>query len=326
MTVKEIKDSLRNYNTDDLYKIIVELYKRIPKKKKEEYNIDKLITNYYEETKKVKEEKNLGFEDLVKEIEYFIDCAKNDLYCSNNNVISKKERTQWRFKPMKYYKELIKIDNNTYKGKTATDLLFQLYSLLSHGAVYLTFSNWDTFRAIQISQTDFLKTVLERKFEHEVTKEDIEKCIDILVLGVDRETLYEDLFYIFGAYSKTNENRIIAIQILEEKVKELKGQLKDKNVKNDWNKNYNIKEKINHYTTMILVLDIYLNNVDEGCKFYIDNYKETDKEVTMYCLLKHLKNFELYEDWVRVYENNKVNYRNILKKEYQAIKKYLKKL
>ena len=28
MTVREIKDSLKNYKTEDLYKIIVELYKR----------------------------------------------------------------------------------------------------------------------------------------------------------------------------------------------------------------------------------------------------------------------------------------------------------
>lgn len=324
MTVKEIKDSLKNYNNDDLYKIIVELYKRIPKKKKEEYNIDKLITNYYEETKKVKEEKNLSFEDLVKEIEYFIDCAKNDLYCSNNNIISKKERTQWRFKPMKYYKELTKIDNNTQKGKIATDLLFQLYSLLSYRAMYLTFSNWDTFRAIQISQTEFLRTVLKRKFEHEVTREDIEKCIDVLILGVDRETLYENLFYIFGAYSKNNENRIIAVDILKSRIKDLQMQLKDKNTKRDYDKIYKIEKKINHYTTIVLVLDIYLNNVDEGCKYYIDNYKERNKEITMYCLLNHLEDFDLYEEWINQYKNNKVDYRNSIKEKYNEIKKYIK--
>lgn len=323
MTVKEIKDSLRNYNNEDLYKIIVELYKRIPKKKKEEYNIDKLITNYYEETKKVKEEKNLSFEDLVKEIEYFIDCAKNDLYCSNNNIISKKERTQWRFKPMKYYKELIKIDNNTYEGKIATDLLFQLYSLLSYGAVYLTFSNWDTFRAILISQTKFLRIVLERIFEHEVTREDIEKCIDVLVLGVDRETLYKDLFYIFGAYSKTNENRVIAVEILKNKIKNLQMQLKDKDIKRNYDKTYKIESIINHYATIVLVLDIYLNNIDEGCKYYIDNYKERNKEITMYCLLNHLEDFDLYEEWIKQYKKNKVDYRNSIKEKYNEIKKYI---
>lgn len=321
MTVKEIKDSLKNYKTEDLYKIIVELYKRIPKKKKDEYNIDKLITNYYEETKKEKEEKVLNFEDLVKDIEYFIECANKGLYSEPNNVISKKERTGWRFKVMRYYKELTNIDNNTHKGYIATDLLIDLYGILSYGTYYLTFSNWDTFKAIQISQTSFLETVLQRKFEHEVTKEDLEKCIDILILGVDRETLYSELFYIFGEASKTKENRALAIQILEDKIKSLQEQLKDKKIKDDRHKNYEIQYKINHYVTIILILYIYLNEIEKGCKYYIKNHKENNNEINMYCLLDHLKHFELYEDWIREYESNKVDYRDSLKKEYNEIKK-----
>ena len=321
MTVKEIKDSLKNYKTEDLYKIVVELYKRIPKKKKDEYNIDNLITNFYEETKK--EEKVLNFEELVKEVEYFIECAKDGLYSEPNNIISKKERTGWRFKAMRYYKELINVDNNTHKGKIATDLLIELYSILSYGTYYLTFSNWDTFRAIQISQTSFLRTVLERKFEYEVTKEELDKITDILILGVDRETLYDELFYIFGEVSKTKENRLLTIQILEEKIKNLQEQLKDKKIKNDWNKSYKIKSKANHYITIILVLYIYLNEIEKGCIYYIKNHKENNDEINMYCLLDHLKHFKLYEDWIREYENNKVDYRDSLKKEYAEFKKKL---
>ena len=40
MLVKELREVLKKYNNDDKDKIITELYKRIPKRVKEDYNID----------------------------------------------------------------------------------------------------------------------------------------------------------------------------------------------------------------------------------------------------------------------------------------------
>ena len=39
---------------------------------------------------------------------YFLDCAKAGYYSSPNKVIPKKERSNWRFKVKRYYKELTK--------------------------------------------------------------------------------------------------------------------------------------------------------------------------------------------------------------------------
>lgn len=57
MKVKELRDTIKEYNIDDLNKIVVELYKRIPKQVKEDYEIDDFIINVKEEKKIVKEEK-----------------------------------------------------------------------------------------------------------------------------------------------------------------------------------------------------------------------------------------------------------------------------
>ena len=40
MKVAEIKEILKKYNNEEKEKIIIELYKRIPKRVKEDYNID----------------------------------------------------------------------------------------------------------------------------------------------------------------------------------------------------------------------------------------------------------------------------------------------
>lgn len=43
MLVKDVRKEIEKYNKLELTEIIVELYKRIPKSKKEEYNIDDFI-------------------------------------------------------------------------------------------------------------------------------------------------------------------------------------------------------------------------------------------------------------------------------------------
>ena len=45
MKVNELREIVKKYNESEKEKIIVELYKRIPKSVKEEYNIDGYISN-----------------------------------------------------------------------------------------------------------------------------------------------------------------------------------------------------------------------------------------------------------------------------------------
>lgn len=243
------------------------------------------------------------------------------LYASPNKIISKKERPKWRFKVKKYYKELINVDVNTQKGKIATDLLLQLYSILSIGTTSLRFSNWDTFRSIQVPQTEFLKTVLDRKMQEEVTKEDIKKCINILTLGVDSDTLTDSLFYIYSDSLNNDKQRLMSIEVLKENIVELQDKLKTKEVKNSWNKQYHIEKDINNFTTLILFLYININQVDDAINFYYKNYIEDSKEILMYCLLEYLEEFELYEEWVREYEKNKVDYRDSINKNILQLRK-----
>ena len=61
MLVKDLRKTLEKYDKKEMTDIIVELYKRLPKKVKEDYDIDKFIEDINNKTKK--EEKNVSFED-----------------------------------------------------------------------------------------------------------------------------------------------------------------------------------------------------------------------------------------------------------------------
>ena len=67
MLVSELRKEIKNYKTKDLEDIIVELYKRVPKYKKEEYNIDDFIKNIKSsKTQTSSKKKGYKFEDRIK--------------------------------------------------------------------------------------------------------------------------------------------------------------------------------------------------------------------------------------------------------------------
>ena len=104
MKVNELREIIKKYKKEEQEKIIVELYKRIPKEKKEEYSIDEFIKNL--DVKVEKEDTQISIESLEKEVTYFLQCASNELYAIPNKIIPKNERSKWRFKVKTFYKQL----------------------------------------------------------------------------------------------------------------------------------------------------------------------------------------------------------------------------
>ena len=54
MLVNELRKEIEKYDKNELKNIIIELYKRIPKNKKEDYNIDEFIKNSKKKTSHLK--------------------------------------------------------------------------------------------------------------------------------------------------------------------------------------------------------------------------------------------------------------------------------
>ena len=312
MKVNELREAIKKYNEKDQEKIIVELYKRIPKRVKEEYGIDDFIINLNNKVEKTG--KNITIEQLEKEVNYFLECANDDLYVKPNKIIPKSERSKWRFKVKTFYKQLNSFLPETEDGKKATDLLKELFIILSYGTHYLTFSSWNTFGAIQISQSEFLKNITLRKLSNGVTKENLEYCIDLLNVQYDPQEYHSTVLYSFEECLKTTDMKYMAIELLKEHAERWKEKCKKES-------NYENKEYLDYFVECIVHIYFELYEIQEGIKYFHKYYISIDKEIKEYILLEMLEEFGFYKEWILEYESNigKIAYRDSLKEKYKEL-------
>lgn len=314
MLVSELKNVIKNYDKLELNSIIVELYKRIPKYKKEEYDIDEFIKNINKQNKIAKKEEPLSFEALAKEINYFISCVDNNLYSSPNKIIPKKDRSNWRFKVKKYYKELINIPESSEDYEMATHFLINIFKRLSIGSSYLLFSNWNTFKAVSIQQSDYYYVLVKRILRN-YSIDNLKECVDLLEIIRDSNELSYDMFEVFLLNLDTYDKKSSALELINEKVIELKEKL---------NKKYDYYIEQNYNDFVLCMAEIYFNmlQIDKGIKYFQKNYIEELKEIKEYVLLNKLEENELFDEWIKEYEKNmnKIKYRESLNEKYQKLK------
>lgn len=314
MKVSELREIIKKYNEEDKEKIIVELYKRIPKRTKEDYNIDNYIMNL--NVKVEKSDKEFTIERLEKEVNYFVECAYSDLYVSPNKIISKSERSKWRFKVKNFYKKLNSFLPTTEDGKKATDLLKDLFIILSFGTHYLTFSSWNTFGAIQISQSEFLMNIVQRKLANGITDDNLSYCIELLNVKYDPQEYHKSILLSFESCLKTADARYMAIELLKKQVLLWKEKYRQKD-------SYENETYVNYFVECIIDIYIELCEVKNGISYFHKQYINRDKEIKEYILLEKLEEYGLYKEWILEYEKHleKIDYRNELKEKYKEYKK-----
>lgn len=317
MLVSELRKEIEKYDKNELKNIIVELYKRIPKNKKEDYNIDEFIKDI--KKNKTSTKKEISFEDLQKEIIYFLQLVDNDYYAIPNKIVSKKERSSWRFKVKRYYKDLNNILPDSENGNSATILLIEIFKRLSIGSNRLLFINWETFRALGVSQGKYYDTILKRILYNEYTKDNLEKCIDLLDVLKDPYELSYNMFWVFISNLKTINNKEISLELLADKVTALKVNLKG--AKNSHEK-YDITENINNYVECILEIYLTMNEYECAIAYFQKNYIKDNKEVKEYILLQKLEKLDLTKEWIKEYEsNNNIKFRDSIIEKYTKLKK-----
>lgn len=136
MLVSELRELLKKYTEEDLRLLVSEMYKSMPKKLREDKDIDELLkdVNAYVRIGKVEktQDKQINIEKIKPQIELFIEYAYKQYYFAPNNNIHKKERPKWRFVVKAYIKDLQDVRVEGTEGETATVLLTKLYEMLSY--------------------------------------------------------------------------------------------------------------------------------------------------------------------------------------------------
>lgn len=153
--------------------------------------------------------------------------------------------------------------------------------------------------------------IMKRILASGYTKENIILCMSLLDVEIDPYGSSRCMFNNFCANLKKEDVKILVIELIKEKLVDLKKKIKD----------YDSKVKVNAYS--ICVADIYISmgEIDKALKIMHDNLTEPDNEVKEYIILEELEMHELYEDWIKEYEAHKIDYRDCLKEKYKKFKK-----
>ncbi len=160
MKVAELKEKIEPYKAAQLRRLVVEMYKAMPKALKEGHGIDELIGNPMSGRKKQNAEvpPDIGF--LSWEGEQFVDDAYNQYYFAPNSVVPKRERPKWRFIALRLFKQLNKAAADPENAAEAAGLLEKLYGMLCYSCDYVLFSAYDPFQSVGIAQSEFLQAAL----------------------------------------------------------------------------------------------------------------------------------------------------------------------
>ncbi|MCR4432028.1 MAG: hypothetical protein NUV45_13545 [Tepidanaerobacteraceae bacterium] len=307
MKVSELRELLKHYKEEDLRLIISEMYKSMPKKLREDKDIDTMLQDVhaYMSISKIERTRNeqVDVDDLKQEIEQFIDYAYKQYYFAPNSFVHKKERPKWRFKVKAFIKDLQQVPVESEDGGTATDLLKKLYEMLCYACNYYIFSTDNPFRSVGVGQTTLLDSVISRILGQGVNKENVKSVVELVInSSVDRETLHSHLIMELVRNLKTPDSKKIAIEQCRVLKSEIDNSKKMSSKKSYDSYEYRREEKINNLVETVFRLNMALCEYEEAIKYFHDNYVESDDEVSLYVLLDLLFEYELKEYWLREYD------------------------
>jgi len=327
MKVDELRTALSGYDAPVLKEIVVTLYKMIPKSRKESDGLDELLLNFSKEkAKPAKKEPPVNFASLELDVETFIEYASEDLYFAPNRIVSKDKRSKWRFEVKRFIKGLIAVHGED--SESAALLLSDLYDMMCYACNYWILSSDNPFSAVGYEQSEFLMIVLSKIFYSGFSQESIKKAVFLtLDSNVDRQTWHLELLRVLVSALKTPDTKEMAlVQCVAYAYGYSEYQAAKKVFKYSVNKDdYRASSHKNHAAELYLLLKFSLHEYDDGIAYYWKNYKERDKEITLYCLLTYfLCDTEFDSLWLREYERavaRGIKPRDKLREEYRKRKR-----
>ena len=308
MKIQEFRDMLKKCKRDDVEKIASELYKMMPKSKKED-EVDPLVHDIisgkavtYSSKSKSSNNATVDYETLKKDILTFLNYVDNGYYYVPNRVVPKAKRSKWRFEVKNFIKAINEMPVDGENGAESALLLRKIYSRLCHGCGYYIFSSEDPFASIGMGQTVYYEMLIKRTFATGYTDENMRNMLlDATCTNLDRYTLHSDLEAIYVKSLPTTDLKYKAQELIKEYVKQFERELKT--VRKQSHEFYNIQRKIKEMAATLLLTSIALCEMEAGLEYYYKNDKDTNKEVILFGLLYALDRCGEDKTWISVYED-----------------------
>ena len=334
MKVAEIREELKKYDQKTLIELFINAYKAVPKARKEDA-LDALIVDYQGTMEKKATGSINGvasiadFEVLQREINEFIEDGYAQNYYAPNKKIPKAKRPKWRFMVKNYFKLLILIKIEDPCFESSVNLLYNLYKMLCYACNYYIFSTEDPFRSVGILQQEFYRIVAERTFATGYSTKNMKTMILLAVSGgLSRDALNIYMYFELLSLLKTADLKYIAIregkQLISEEIAKYQEERTRKKKGYSYSSyvEYEHDRLVNELTELIMLIYVELGEVMEGVPFFYKTYKEINKEITLYILLRIVETANDDRIWEEVYEDGirrKIKPRESLVDKYEGL-------
>lgn len=330
MKVNELRTIVKSRTKEELQTLIAEMYKQIPKKIREQKEIDALIENpdQFIGKKKgtTKTVMDVDFSYTEYETKQFIKDAYDQNYFAPNRIIPKKERAKWRFTAKRLVDELTYLANQPENAKESVKLLEDLYGLFCYASEHYVFASQEPFDTIKIPQHDFFARIVNFKKQIDEPQKWIR---EVLVL-----MLKNDIGFYITSGELTNimhENlsnaplKEAAVRISEQLMQEKLQTIASTSKKSLSQVKYKTVSYVNNLVRMIFICQTTLGESEEAIRVFKQFYIEKDDEIKLYVLLDWIKDCQQSKDWIREYEKAisngiepRVELQNMYKKTIQT--------
>lgn len=288
MKARDVKKYLEQLPKSALANITLELYQSLPKRKKQDFQLQLLLAATVHKSNK----KQLSFAIEKLNIEQFVKNAQLQYYFYPNQLITTKERKNWTTSVKKWFKSL----TNTRKKKRnlikQAELLEQLYILLCDACEQEYFLCEDPFQALEITQIEFYKAVLSL-WEQAAGKEVlVNKGMELLIFNplnsytlpsqlmiAYSEFLYEDILY------RTAIDQAMALLADNNFNPKRRSTVEQPTLSSE---DYWHEQVHNNLVELIYRLYTSLGHVENAIDFFKKNYYERKEEIRLYVLVRLL--------------------------------------
>lgn len=347
MKINEFRLLLSKSTFDDVIKIASELYKCIPKAVKEnstdgiDVKIRMILTHEEDNIKSIKNQ-CIDYAPLHNEIETFIENVYNENYIKQNRIISKTQRSKWRFLVMRFIKDIQKINCNDSNYTNSNIDLLKIYTALAHGCKILVFRSENPFASISKNQCEFYELLCTRIFATGFNREMLSQLIEACsMVGLEEDISYISLIQTLLQYIEKESDILHTIKIANEMIENISKSISGKKIQysfliDEESISYNTKiTGIENIAVLIMGLYFKMAEFSTGCDFYwntCEKYeihikkndkRDIDKERLFYYFLQYVECFSQNDMlWVEMYEKykNDITPRQSLVQTYEDLK------